>query len=102
MDRIAAGGYKPTAGCWSVGETLYFYAGVSTPRHLMRAWMNSAVHRQNVLRAGWHDFGLGVAYGSPYGGSGMTVVALFGVQPGLRVGNPVCLAAEDALALRRQ
>jgi len=38
------------------------------------------VHRQDILRSGWRDFGLGVAYGSPYGGSGMTVVALFGVR----------------------
>ena len=81
MDRIARSSYRPDSGCWAAGENLFFSARVSTPRQLMKAWMGSAVHRRDVLRSGWRDFGLGVAYGSPYGGSGMTVVALFGVRP---------------------
>jgi uncharacterized protein YkwD len=81
MDRIAAGGYKPTAGCWSAGENLYFSRSTSTPRQLLRAWMNSAAHRWNILRGGWHDFGLGVVTTSPYGEpAGLTVVALFGTR----------------------
>jgi uncharacterized protein YkwD len=80
MDRIAASGYRPDSGCWTAGENLFFSAGVSGPRQLLKAWMHSAVHRATILHGGWHDFGLGVAYGSPYGGSGMTVVALFGVR----------------------
>jgi uncharacterized protein YkwD len=81
MDRIADGGYKPTVGCWSAGENLYFSSGSSTPRKLMRAWMNSATHRQNVLRGGWRDLGVGVVKTSPYGEpGGLTVVALFGTR----------------------
>lgn len=81
MDRIAASGYKPSAGCWSGGENLFFSRGASTPRQLMRAWMNSATHRKNVLRGRWHDFGLGVVKTSPFGeAAGLTVVALFGTR----------------------
>jgi uncharacterized protein YkwD len=81
MDRIAASGYKPAAGCWTAGENLFFSTGPSTPRQLLNAWMNSPAHRQNILRPGWHDFGLGVAATSPQGTSnGLTVVALFAVR----------------------
>jgi len=81
MDRIAASGYRPSAGCWSGGENLFFSRGASTPRQLLRAWMNSAAHRKNVLRGRWHDFGLGVVKTSPFGeAGGMTVVALFGTR----------------------
>ncbi len=83
MDRIAAGGYKPTSGCWSAGENLFFSRAGSTPRQLVRAWMNSQAHRQNILTARWQDFGLGLVRTSPYGdSSGLTVVALFGVRSG--------------------
>jgi uncharacterized protein YkwD len=80
MDRIAASRYRPDGGCLTAGENLFFSAGVTTPRQLFKAWMGSAVHRATILHGGWRDFGLGVSYGSPYGGSGMTVVALFGVR----------------------
>ena len=78
MDRIAATSYRPHAGCWTAGENLFFSAGVTSPRKLIKAWMGSAVHRTTILHGGWKDFGLGVSYASPYGGRGMTVVALFG------------------------
>jgi uncharacterized protein YkwD len=81
MDRIASSGYKPSTGCWSGGENLFFSRGASTPRQLLRAWMNSAAHRKNVLRGRWHDFGLGVVKTSPFGeAGGLTVVALFGTR----------------------
>ena len=96
MDRIAASSYRPDSGCWTAGENLFFSAGVSTPRQLIKAWMGSAVHRRDILRSGWRDFGLGVAYGSPYGGSGMTVVALFGVRS-----RPAARKPEPASGRRR-
>ncbi|MBN1530509.1 MAG: hypothetical protein JW895_15710 [Thermoleophilaceae bacterium] len=80
MDRIAATGYRPGAGCWTAGENLFFSAGISSPRRLIKTWMASAVHRATILHGGWRDFALGVSYGSPYGGRGMTVVALFGLR----------------------
>jgi uncharacterized protein YkwD len=81
MDRIAASGYKPAAGCWTAGENLFYSTGPSTARQLLNAWMNSPAHRRNILRGGWHDFGLGVAKASPQGDArGLTVVALFGIR----------------------
>jgi uncharacterized protein YkwD len=83
MDRIATTGYKPAAGCWTAGENLYFSSGATTPRQMMSAWMHSPLHRQNILRKGWHDFALGVATKSPSGDrDGLTVVALFGTRGG--------------------
>ncbi len=81
MDRLASTGYKPGVGCWTAGENLLTSNGPSTASQVMQAWMNSPAHRQNVLRAGWHDFGLGVARAAPRGGPrGLTLVALFGVR----------------------
>ena len=81
MDRIAASAYKPAAGCWTAGENLYSSAGPSTPRQLLSSWMGSRPHRQNILRKGWRDFGLGVVATSPEGNvDGLTVVALFGTR----------------------
>ena len=80
-DRLASTGYKPGVGCWTAGENLLTSNGPSTASQVMQAWMNSPAHRQNVLRAGWHDFGLGVARAAPRGGPrGLTLVALFGVR----------------------
>ena len=79
MDRIAATGYAPAVGCWTAGENLFYSTRSSTPRQLLRAWMDSPAHRANILRGGWHGFGLGVAATSPQGDAhGLTVVALFG------------------------
>jgi uncharacterized protein YkwD len=78
MDRIAATGYLPAVGCWTAGENLFFSTGSSTPRQLLKAWMNSPAHRANILRGGWQGFGLGVVATSPHGNAhGLTVVAVF-------------------------
>jgi uncharacterized protein YkwD len=81
MDRIAASGYKPTAGCWSAGENLYYSRGNSPPRHAMRVALNSKTHRRNILGRRWKDVGSGVVTTSPYGDtSGLTVVVLYGTR----------------------
>jgi uncharacterized protein YkwD len=81
MDRIAASGYRPTAGCWSAGENLLSSPVRDTPRELLSAWMHSALHRRNIERRGWRDFGFGVVTESPGGDPhGLTAVALFGTR----------------------
>ena len=81
MDRIAASAYRPAAGCWTAGENLFASRTAITPRQLLSAWMGSTAHRQNILRRGWQDFGLGVVATSPQGDAGgLTVVALFGTR----------------------
>ena len=83
MDRIAASAYRPTTGCWTAGENLFFSAGTSTPKQLMSAWLRSPAHRVNILRNTWRDFGLGVGTKSPKGDpDGLTIVALFGIRAG--------------------
>jgi uncharacterized protein YkwD len=79
MDRIGASGYRPAAGCWTAGENLFASRGPVTARQMVSGWMGSSAHRQNILRRGWQDFGLGVVASSPQGDAGgLTVVALFG------------------------
>ena len=81
MDRVAASGYRPSAGCWSAGENLFSSSASTTPRELLSAWMNSTAHRRNIEHKGWRDFGLGVVAESPEGNPhGLTAVALFGTR----------------------
>jgi uncharacterized protein YkwD len=81
MDRVASSGYRPAAGCWTASENLVLSSARSSSRRLMRVWMHSPAHRENVLRPGWQDFGLGVAGMSPTGNpNGVTLVALFGTR----------------------
>jgi uncharacterized protein YkwD len=43
----------------SAGENIG--AGSTTPQGLVRAWMDSAGHRDNLLRASWTGIGVGAA-----------------------------------------
>ncbi len=55
-DRITQAGYA-----WSTyGENIA--AGYSTPTAVVEGWMNSAGHRANILRSGFCDIGVGLAY----------------------------------------
>lgn len=51
-----------------------------TPRALVAGWMNSPLHRDNVLYSTFNQVGLGIADGIPVAGGseGMTYVAVFG------------------------
>jgi uncharacterized protein YkwD len=58
-ERIIAAGYK-----WSMaGENIA--AGQQDAIAVMRAWMNSAGHRANILNCRFRQIGIGVAYESP-------------------------------------
>jgi uncharacterized protein YkwD len=46
----------------------------------MRAWMGSPGHRDNMLRGAYRHVGIGVAIGTPGGGSGATFTVDFGVR----------------------
>jgi uncharacterized protein YkwD len=63
--RVNAQGYS-----WSwIGENIF--AGTSaTPQSAFDWWMNSALHRANLLSPNYTEIGLGYIYvtGSPYGG----------------------------------
>ena len=59
----------------TVGENLAFGTGPhSTPRAIVKDWMNSPGHRANILKP-WQ---FGAVWSSPTGGDGVTVVQHFG------------------------
>ena len=45
---------------------------------MVRAWMNSAGHRANILSRSFKQIGIGIANGAPNGGSGATYATDFG------------------------
>jgi uncharacterized protein YkwD len=54
---------------WAFGENLAWGSGVrATPAQIMRAWMASPGHRQNILSARWKHIGIGIAPGAPVAG----------------------------------
>ncbi len=65
--RVTRAGY----GSWSrVGENIGGGPGrrFGSPYAVFRSWMRSPEHRANILGPGFHDFGVGVWRGFPYGG----------------------------------
>ena len=83
--RVRATGYIPTDGQWTVGENLAWGTGtLATPKGIVQAWMTSQGHRENILRAGFKEAGLGVALGNPRStdGQGATYTMNFGSTAG--------------------
>ena len=78
-ERILATGYARGANGWDVGENLIWASGdLATPAALMRSWLASPGHRANVVKPEYRELGLGVTFGTPSGGAGVTVAAEFG------------------------
>ena len=80
-DRIRAAGYMEGVAQWTVGENLAWgTAELGTPRAIVAAWMGSAGHRANILRAAYREIGLGVVAGNPGSdsGAGATYATEFG------------------------
>jgi uncharacterized protein YkwD len=83
LARIRATSYLRDVTSWSVGENLAWGSGtLATPRAMVRAWMQSAEHRANLLDRHFADVGIGVAAGAPValepGELGGTYVTDFG------------------------
>jgi uncharacterized protein YkwD len=49
----------------AVGENLA--GGQTSPEQVMAEWMDSALHRQNILAAQWREVGIGVRTGGQHG-----------------------------------
>jgi uncharacterized protein YkwD len=80
-ERILAAHYAGEGGSWTVGENLAWGTGeLSTPAGLMRSWMASPGHRENILKPGYREIGLGLQLGTPTGEDGLTVSAEFGAR----------------------
>jgi uncharacterized protein YkwD len=51
--------------CFSAGENIAYGSGrYGTVRSIMRAWLGSPGHRQNILRRSFSDFGVGLRIGT--------------------------------------
>jgi uncharacterized protein YkwD len=83
LARIKSTSYLRDVTSWSVGENLAWGTGsLATPRAMVRAWMQSAEHRANLLDRHFADVGIGVVAGAPValepGELGGTYVTDFG------------------------
>jgi uncharacterized protein YkwD len=79
-DRLAS--YVGAMGSGATGENLAWGQGaLATPASILRTWMSSAGHRDNVLNPSYDDVGVGITTGTPNGGLpalGATYVTEFG------------------------
>lgn len=82
VDRVLGAGYVKRNADWSLGENLAWGTGEeSTPRGVMNAWMNSAGHKANILKASYREIGIGVRLGVPSdAGVGATLTTEFGAK----------------------
>jgi uncharacterized protein YkwD len=82
-DRVLASGWVTDRCAWHVGEVLAWSEGPdATAAWVVRAWLDSPVHRRIVLGPDYRAVGIGVAAGAPVrlakGVPGITVAALLG------------------------
>jgi uncharacterized protein YkwD len=64
-DRLRAIGYARGVTA-SAGENIaYGYSRESTPAAIVKLWMQSPGHREDILRASFTEIGIGIAPGAP-------------------------------------
>ena len=65
QDRLRAIGYVRGLSA-STGENIAYAVGTkSTPAAIVRLWMSSAGHREDILRPAFTEIGIGIALGAP-------------------------------------
>ena len=74
-DRAARAGYGKYSWGYRIGENWARYHDTATA---MAMWMESALHRNNILHALYREFGIGVASAQ---NGGFVYVVVFGAQP---------------------
>jgi uncharacterized protein YkwD len=82
VGRVSRAGYRSWA---SLGENIAWGSGhLATPGAIVRGWMNSPGHRDNILRGRFREIGIGVVAGAPTrlhpGEQGATYTTDFGVR----------------------
>ena len=69
--RIYQSGYVSPSHACALGENIAAGMGtLGTPAAIVHAWMNSPLHRANILDSDYRDTAVGVAYGYPGSNSG--------------------------------
>lgn len=64
--RVARTRYMRGVRAWAIGENIAFGTGASsTPKSIVRSWMNSPGHRANILNGKYREIGIGIADGAP-------------------------------------
>jgi uncharacterized protein YkwD len=77
--RIKRTGWTKTRRSYTMGENIAYGGGhLSTPRSIVRSWMQSSGHKANILARDFRFIGIGIAVGAPTGGSGATYATDFG------------------------
>lgn len=81
VTRIKQTDYIPSRAAWSLGENLAWGSGAaSTPRQIVRQWMDSPGHRVNILQRSYRQIGVAIVRGVPIAGiaGGATYATEFG------------------------
>ena len=81
--RIRESGYMRASRHWLVGENIAWgWRRRSSARKIVRAWMHSPPHREEILRPSFRDVGIGVVSGvpKPLPAGGATYTVDFGVR----------------------
>ncbi len=80
LARLERIGYVAGSGSWTVGENIAWGGGpMATPRAIVKMWMHSAGHRENILRSAFREIGVGVIASAP-DGPGATYTTDFGAR----------------------
>lgn len=82
VERIQDTNYVPAAASWTLGENLAWgNRREASPREIVRSWMASPAHRDNILKPRFREIGIAIVIGAPVGGvrGAATYATEFGV-----------------------
>ena len=83
VDRILDTDYVEKAAGWVLGENLAWGSHeLATPRSIVRAWMKSPGHRENILNGKFREIGVGIVRGAPE--PGVSRAATYATEFGTR------------------
>ena len=64
--RLQASGYLAQPGAWTIGENIAWGESfLASPTNIVKAWMDSPPHRENILSNDFDEIGLGIVSGVP-------------------------------------
>jgi uncharacterized protein YkwD len=90
--------YVASAGNWATGENLAWGEGtLATPAAIVRNWMLSPAHRDNILDRRFEEIGVGIVGGSPVG-SLPAISATYTTEFGVRGAPPSASSPTRAVA----